>query len=287
MPGELKFGLTQINTGAYSYPATMVRIAQAAESAGFDSVWTSEHVVLPDMPGQQSYVAPEHRYLNPVVALTFIAAHTSTIRLGTGVIVLPQHHPLVLAKELASLDVLSGGRVIFGIGVGWAEPEFRAMGVPFQDRGQRTDEYLAAMRAIWSEASPAYHGQFVSFANVQAYPHPLQQPYPPIVIGGRSHAAYRRAVQVGYGWYGFSLDLEETAHAIADLRQATRRYPRPDFLGELEISVAPRIPVDLAVAQRFAELGVHRLILIPRRSLDGPALEEFVTTVGTKLIGRV
>jgi probable F420-dependent oxidoreductase len=287
MPGELKFGLTQINTGAYSYPATMVRVAQAAESAGFDSVWASEHVVLPDAPGQQSYMAPEHRILNPVVALTFIAAHTSTIRLGTGVIILPQHHPLVLAKELASLDVLSNGRVIFGVGVSRSEPEFRAMGVPFEDRGRRTDEYLAAIRAIWIEPKPAYHGQFVSFANIQAYPHPLQQPYPPIVIGGRSPAAYRRAVEVAHGWYGFSLDLEETAHAIADLRQATRRYPRPEFLGELEISVAPRIPIDLAVAERFAELGVHRLILIPRRSLDGPALEEYIATVGSTLIGRI
>jgi len=225
--------------------------------------------------------------LNPVVALTFIAAHTSTIRLGTGVIVLPQHHPLVLAKELANLDVLSGGRVIFGVGVGWAEPEFRALGIPFEDRGRRTDEYLAAMRAIWSEGKTEYHGRFVSFANVQAYPRPLQQPYPPIVIGGRSPGAYRRAVEVANGWYGFSLDLEETARAIADLRQAARRYPRPDSLEELEISVAPRIPVDLAVAQRFAELGVHRLILIPRRYLDGPALEEFVGTVGSTLVGRV
>ena len=287
MPGGLKFGLTQINTGAYSYPTTMIRIAQAAESAGFDSVWASEHVVLPDVQGQQSYMAPEHRILNPVVALTFIAAHTSTIRLGTGVIVLPQHHPLVLAKELASLDVLSGGRVIFGVGVGWAKPEFRALGVPLEDRGRRTDEYLAAMRAIWSEEKPSYNGQFVSFDNVQAYPRPLQHPYPPIIIGGRSPAAFRRAVEVAHGWYGFSLDLEETANAIADLRQAARRYSRPDFLGELEISIAPRIPIDLAVAQRFAELGVHRLILIPRRSLDGPALEEYIATVGSTFIGRI
>lgn len=287
MPGELKFGLTSINMGAYSYPATMVRIAQAAEAAGFDSVWAGEHVVLPDVQGAQSFMAPEHRFLNPIVALTYIAAHTSTIRLGTGVIILPQHHPLILAKELASLDVLSNGRVIFGVGVSRAEPEFRAMGIPFEDRGRRTDEYLAAMRAIWSETKPAYHGQFVSFANIQAYPHPLQQPYPPIVIGGRSPAAYRRAIEVANGWYGFSLDLEETANAIADIRQATRRYPRPDFLGELEISIAPRIPVDVAVAQRFIELGVHRLILIPRRYLDGPALEEFIATVGNTLIGQV
>src|SRR5438045_9678329 len=104
MPGELKFGLTSIHMGVYSYPETMVRIAQAAEAAGFDSVWAGEHVVLPDMQEAQPFLAPEHRFLNPVVALTFIAAHTSIILLGTGIIVLPQHHPLVLAKDLATVD---------------------------------------------------------------------------------------------------------------------------------------------------------------------------------------
>jgi probable F420-dependent oxidoreductase len=112
-----------------------------------------------------------NRILNPVVALTFVAAHTSTVRLGTGILLLPQHQPLILAKELATLDVLSGGRLMVGVGVGWAEEEFEALGVPFHERGARADEYLAAMRAIWSEEKPAYHGQYVSFQEVQAYPH--------------------------------------------------------------------------------------------------------------------
>ena len=284
MPDQLKFGLTAINGGVTSYPESLVRLAQAAERAGFDSLWAGEHHVL---AASSSLIPATSRYLNPIVALTFVAAHTRTIRLATGVLLLPQHQPLVLAKELASLDVLSGGRLMVGIGVGWAEAEFEALGVPFHDRGARTDEYLAAMRAIWSEDTPAYHGRYVSFEGVQAYPHPVQQPTPPIVMGGRALAVLRRTVEQAHGWYGYALDLEETAKLLAELRDAARRYQRPTELGELEISVAPRIPIDRDTAQRFAELGVHRLILIPPREMDAPALERWVTTVGETLIGRV
>ena len=145
MPDQLKFGLTSINSGATSYPEALVRLAQSAEIAGFDSLWAGEHHVLPE---SSTRFPATNRILNPVVALTFVSAHTRTIRLGTGVLLLPQHQPLILAKELASLDVLSGGRLIVGIGVGWAEAEYEALGVPFHERGARADEYLAAMRAI-------------------------------------------------------------------------------------------------------------------------------------------
>jgi probable F420-dependent oxidoreductase len=222
-----------------------------------------------------------------VVALTYAAAHTRTIRLGTGILLLPQHQPLILAKELASLDVLSGGRLIVGIGVGWEEEEFRALGVPFHERGARTDEYLAAMRAIWSEEAPAYHGRYVSFQDVQAFPHPVQQPFPPIVIGGRAPAVQRRTVEQANGWYGFAMNLDETAALLAQLREAGQRYQRPASLGELEISVAPSVPLDKPTAQRFAELGVHRLILIPPRGGDATALERLISTIGETLVGQV
>src|SRR5918911_5658960 len=162
----MKFGLFSLNTGPCSYPETAIRVAQAAEVAGFDSLWAGEHVVLPSPRTPASPMNPEDRILDPVVTLTFLAAQTRHILLGTGIIILPQRNPLVLAKELASLDVLSGGRLIFGIGVGYLEPEFRALGIPLEDRGERADEYLAAMQAIWSEGKPSYHGQFVSFADV-------------------------------------------------------------------------------------------------------------------------
>ena len=284
MPDQLKFGLTSINLGATSYPEALVRIAQAAETAGFDSLWAGEHHILAE---SSSRISATTHLLNPVVTLTFVAAHTRTIRLGTGILLLPQHQPLILAKELASLDVLSGGRLIVGIGVGWAEAEYEALGVPYRERGARADEYLAAMRAIWSEEKPVYYGRYVSFQGVQAYPHPAQQPTPPIIVGGRAPAVLRRTVEQANGWYGFALDLEETASMLAQLREAAARYHRPASLGELEISVAPRVPLDKETAQRFAELGVHRLILIPPREMDAPALEQWVTTLGETLVGRV
>jgi len=284
MPDQLKFGLTSINSGAISYPEALVRLAQAAETAGFDSLWAGEHHVLAE--SSERFPAT-NRILNPVVALTFVAAHTRTIRLGTGILLLPQHQPLILAKELASLDVLSGGRLIVGIGVGWAEAEYEALGVPYRERGARADEYLAAMRAIWSEDKPAYRGRYVSFQEVQAYPHPMQQPTPPIVIGGRAHAVLRRTVEQANGWYGFALDLDETASLLAQLREAAARYHRPASLGELEISVNPRVPLDKETAQRFAELGVHRLILYPPHGMDAPAIEQWVTTMGETLVGQI
>src|SRR5690348_9782877 len=214
----MKFGLFSMNTGPCSYPESAARLARLAEEVGFESLWVGEHVVLPDPQIPPSPLAPEDRILDPIVALTFLAAHTSKVRLGTGIIILPQHNPLVLAKELASLDVLSGGRLIFGMGVGYLEPEMRALGVPMTDRGARADEYLAAMRAIWTQSQPAYQGRFVSFEGIQAHPHPRQDL--PLVVGGHTASAYRRAVQVGNGWYGFFLDLQRTAQALAGLEEA-------------------------------------------------------------------
>jgi probable F420-dependent oxidoreductase len=284
MPDHLKFGLTSINTGATSYPEALVNLAQAAESAGFESLWAGEHSILAD---STTRMPPTLRILNPLLALTYVAAHTRTVRLGTGVLLLPQHQPLILAKELATLDVLSGGRLMVGVGVGWAEEEYQALGVPFSERGARADEYLAAMRAIWSEDKPVYHGQYVSFQGVQAFPHPIQQPTPPIITGGRAPAVIRRTVEQASGWYGFAYDLDETANVLTQLRQASNRYHRPASLGELEISIAPRIPIDKETAQRFSELGVHRLIFIPPPGKDAPALVQWVTTLGETLVGQV
>jgi probable F420-dependent oxidoreductase len=161
-------------------------------------------------------MAPDERILDPIVTLTFLAAHTQQVRLGTGIIILPQRNPLVLAKELASLDVLSGGRLVCGVGVRYVESEMRAIGVPFAERGARADEYLAAMRAIWTQPKPTFHGQFVSFEGVQAHP----QRNIPIVVEGHMPAAYRRAVERAAGWYGFALDLKDTARCLTRLREA-------------------------------------------------------------------
>ena len=165
--------------------------------------------------------------------------------------------------------------------MGYLEPEFRALGVPFKDRGARTEEYLAAMRAIWSEKKPAYHGRFVSFANIQAHP----QRNIRIVMGGHSPEAYRRAIEYAIGWYGFALDLEGTARALEGLRDAAQRYHRPAELGRLEISITPRGPINRETAEQFAALGVHRLILSPPHKASEAELEEFVVRIGKTLIG--
>jgi probable F420-dependent oxidoreductase len=229
-------------------------------------------------------MAPDQRLLDPIVSLTFLAAHTTRIRLGTGVIILPQRQALVLAKQLASLDVLSGGRVIFGLGVGWCEPEMRSVGVSFPERGRIADDYLAAMRAVWTQPKPAYRGKYVSFEGVQAMPRPVQATVP-IVVGGRTAPAFRRAVTQGHGWYGFGLDVPATETIVAALRDTAKRHPRPAALGRLEISVTPPQPgvPDKATLDAYAMAGVDRLILRPGPEMDAPALERFAADAGTSL----
>ena len=256
----MRFGLFGINIGVCANGQSAAQVAQAAEAVGFESVWTGEHVVLPDPQAPPSPLPPEAPILDPAVALAVIASHTRRLRLGTGIIILPQRNPLVLAKELASVDVVSGGRLIFGLGIGYLKAEFDALGVSFDDKGARTLEYLEAMLAIWTAEKPAYQGRFVSFAGVQSMPRPVQTPHPPIVMGGRTAPAYRRAVTHANGWFGFALDAADTAACLAGLRTALAKHPRPSGLGALEISVTPRGPLDLETVKRFADLGVHRLI---------------------------
>lgn len=284
----MRFGLFAVNMGACADPAVAIRIATLAEELGFDSLWAGEHVVLPDPRVPPAMTDPDEPLLDPIVTLTFLAAHTRRVLLGTGVIVVPQRNPLVLAKELASFDVLSGGRVLFGAGVGYLEPEFRALGVPFADRGARMEDYLAAMRAIW-RGDLAYAGRFAGFAAVRAEPRPGErggERRVPLVIGGHSPSAYRRAVEQADGWYGFALDPDRTASCLAGLREATARFTRSSELGELEISVTPRGPLTPETVARFAALGVDRLIVQPADGLSEAELSAFVAEVGATLIDR-
>lgn len=269
----MKFGLFGINVGPCADPDVALRIAQAAEASGVESVWTGEHVVLPDPQVPPSPVSPETPFLDPAVALASVATGTKTIRLGTGIIILPQRNPLVLAKELASVDVVSHGRLIFGIGIGYLEPEFDALGVPFAHKGARAVDYLQAIRALWTQERPSYHGRFVKFAGIQAFPKPVQQPHPPILMGGATPAALRRAAAHGNGWYGYALSLEATARCIEGLRAAQDELGRPAELGDLEISVTPAGKIEPDTVKRFADLGVHRLIVARRSQTEAQVLE--------------
>lgn len=279
----MRIGLFGINLGACARPEVAARVAQAAEAAGFDSVWTGEHVVLPDPQAPPSPAPPQTPFLDPLVALAHLAAATARVRLATGIVILPQRNPLVLAKEAATLDVVSGGRALLGVGAGYLHQEFAALGVPFERRGPRTDEYIDAMRALWTMERPAFSGAFVSFAGVDAQPRPVQKGGVPIVVGGASPGALRRAVARGHGWYGFALDPAATARCLEGLARAARDVERPAALGRLEITVTPP-PGDLAEqAPRYRELGVDRLALLGMRAHESALLA--LVEEGAKLVG--
>jgi probable F420-dependent oxidoreductase len=260
-------GLFNVNMGAQAAPDRLRAAAEAAEAAGFESLWAGEHVVLPDPQVPPSPMAPQDPALDPFVALTYAAAVTTRIRLATGIVIMPQRNPVVLAKQIASLDVLSGGRFTLGIGVGYLEPEFRAIGANFPERGAVTDEYVAAMQALWYDDAPAFDGRHVAFGGVDAHPRPVQRPVP-IVVGGHTAAAYRRAVERGHGWYGFAMTPETAAASIEGLQRAAGEVARPAELGELELTVTPRGRLTAETAAAFAALGVHRLVVIPNPKDD-------------------
>lgn len=271
----MRLGVFGINSGSTYQPADTVAMAQLAEELGFDSVWAGEHVVVPSPRVAPSPMEPEDPILDPLVHLAFVAAATEQLLLGTGIIILPQRNPLVLAKQAASLDVLSGGRLLLGIGAGYLEPEMTALGVPMDDRGTRTDDHLAAMRAIWTQPGPvAHHGPYVDFAGVDAHPRPVTPGGPRIVVGGHSPAAYRRAVAHGHGWYGFALTPEISAACVDGLRRAADQVERPADLGELELSVTPRRHLDRESLDAFVAAGVDRLVLNTAGDASPDAVEQ-------------
>lgn len=273
------------NSGPYTTRGMLRTLAEAAEATGIGSIWVSEHLVLADPRTPPSPMDPEDPILDPITALAFLAGLTERVRLGTGIVVLPLRRPLVLAKELATVDVLSGGRLILGVSVGYVEAEFRAIGVPFEDRGARLEECLSAIRAIWTADRPRFAGRFVSFDGVQARPRPIQRPHPPIVMGGYAPAVMRRTIRMADGWYGWGLDLDATARRVAILRETAEREPRGDGLGPLEITVTPPGDVDRATAERYAELGVARLNLMLPWGRDEAGLVRFFDDVVEPLVG--
>lgn len=262
----MDFGIVFANTGPFVEPDAAAAFASHAEAAGFESLWTVEHVVVPAgyestypydpsgrMPGNDDAPIPD-----PLVWLSYLAAVTSRIRLATGILIVPQRNPLVLAKQLATLDALSGGRMEFGIGVGWLEEEFDALGVPFARRGARTDEHIAVMRALWDGDHASHHGEFLSFDDVSSNPKPVNGRVP-IHIGGHTRAAAERAGRTGDGFFPAKGDIGELVDIVRQTAAAAGRDPEA-----IEISYGNEAMVgDGAVeeAGRLAELGVDRVIV--------------------------
>ncbi len=258
----MKFGLRYCNTGRYVDPAKAIELVQAGEEAGFDSAWTVEHTVVPanyqsaypySPDGKMAGGVDDFPLPDPIVWMSYVGAATSRIKLATGILILPQHNPVITAKQIATLDYMTGGRVLLGIGVGWLAEEFAAIGADFATRGARTDEYVEAMRCLWSADTPSFAGDYVSFENAHCRPRPIKGSVP-IIVGGHSPAAARRAGRLGDGFFparGLSEELLDIARESAI---AHDRNP-----AHLEITAS--MPEDLADIPRFAALGVSRLLV--------------------------
>jgi probable F420-dependent oxidoreductase len=262
------YGLFGFNDGGLCSPDSMERVVVSAEQLGYESVWTGEHVIMIDPQEPPSPVPPESPMMDTVASLAFAAAKTERIKLGSGVLLLPQRDPIVLAKELAGVDVLSKGRLLFGLGVGYVQGEFEALGIPYEERGPRTTEHIEVLRTLWTQEKPVFDGRFTKFSGIQSHPMPIQKPHPPILVGGHSPPALRRAVAQGDGWYG-CVGLEETKEKLSELEEVAKRVERPESLGRLEITITPPGRdgygdgfIDADQARRFEDLGVDRLVLV-------------------------
>lgn len=260
----MKYGLFAVNYATCGDPETAVRVARHAEDAGLESIWTGEHFVLPDPQPSGFSMSPSTPFLDTIVALTLLSAETSTIKVASGIIELPLYNPVILAKQLASIDQISRGRLIVGVGAGYVPEEFDALGVDLAERGSRMEEYIDAMRALWAAPTPSYSGRHVSFDGVNAYPRPFRAGDLHVVMGGESAPAMRRAITLAQGWYEFYLTLDETERTIHRLTEGLRRHERPAHLGRLEITITPRGSFDQHIRDRYEELGVDRLVFLPK-----------------------
>jgi probable F420-dependent oxidoreductase len=263
----MKYGLYAMNYGSCAEPDNVVRIAKHAEAAGFESLWAGEHFVLPDPKPDWFTMEPTLPYLDAIVAMTLMATHTSTINVGVGVFELPLHHPVMLAKQLVGIDQLSHGRVLAGVGVGYLEAEYAAFGVSLSERGSRADEYIDAMRALWTMPSPEFLGRHVSFSGIDSQPRPVQPGGPPILVGGLSAPARRRAITKGNGWFVYDTDVDTVRDALEHVRIDSEQLERPTELGHLEFTTIPVGTFDGAAAEQFAEAGVDRIVLTPQHDL--------------------
>ncbi len=260
----MKFGLLFANTLGFATPQGAADMARSAEAAGVESVWTVEHVLYPDGyessypydPSGKMAMAADTPLPDPLIWLTWVAAHSETLRLATGILILPQRHPLVLAKELATLDEVSGGRLELGVGVGWLEEEFDALGVPFEGRGRRTDDYIDAMRAVWDSDHASHDGEFTSFSGVSVNPKPVNGRVP-IHIGGHTKAAARRAGRLGDGFVPGEGNLDEL---LGVMRATAEEFGRdPDAIEVTGVHAGLWGDDPLAAVEKMAARGVDRL----------------------------
>jgi probable F420-dependent oxidoreductase len=287
----MKFGLFFANAGPFANPDLFEVLVRRAEELGFESIWTVEHVVVPvgyrsrypysrdgRMPGPESSPIPD-----PLLPLAYAAALTERLRLATGIVIAPQRHPAYLAKELATLDVLSRGRAIAGVGIGWLREEFEVLGIPFEERAARTEETVRAVRSLWAEKPEPFAGKFFRWAPVESRPKPVQKPGVPIVVGGHVEGAARRAARIGDGFFPAQGGLEQLPGLLAALRDECARVGRRPQ--EIEITTGGA-PPDLDTVKRYGDLGVARLVL-PPPAFDAEGLRRGLGAFAEKVIAKV
>jgi probable F420-dependent oxidoreductase len=286
----MKVGLVPVNIGVPRVEP-MIALAEKAEQLGYESLWTFEHVVVPiDYKSKYPYsadgkmaVTPETNFVDPLVALTAIAARTKKVRLGTGVNILSQANPLYLAKQAASLDFVSNGRFMLGLGVGWLREEFEAVGVPFERRGARFDDYVVAMRKAWSGEVVEHESEFVHWHGFKTHPLPVQKPGVPIVVGGVLGKALARVAKYGDGWFAPSSSPANLGPRLKELAQECAKIGRHPKTVEISVMWTPQAGLD--AAKQYRDLGVSRLI-VPVMALGMPpidALERFANEWFPKL----
>ena len=286
----MKFGLMFVNSGPFSNPDLLAHLATTAERCGFESLWTVEHVVIPKgyqtpypyskdgkIPGGEDVAIPD-----PLLPLGFVAALTKKIRLATGVMILPQRHPLYVAKELATLDLLSGGRTILGIGSGWLKEEFDALGLDFHARGARTDEAIKSMRALWRENPSSFHGKHFDFGPVMSFPKPVQKAGVPVHIGGHSPAAAKRAGRLGDGFFPALSEPAQLTELFGLMREAAAKAGRDAKM--IELSCIGRAKAD--AIKPLEDVGIARVILAPP-GFDQEALSRGLEKIGNEVIARM
>jgi probable F420-dependent oxidoreductase len=287
----IKVGLHVLGVGTGSKPDVMGAVAQRADALGFATLWCGEHVVMVDEPGSRYpyaddgkiAVAPDADWLDPLLALTFAAALTSRITLATGILLLPEHNPLVVAKQAATLDVLSGGRFSLGIGVGWSVEEFAALGVPFTGRGARMAEYVAAMRQVWVDDVASFCGDFTCFESVRVNPRPTRDRRLPVLLGGTTDAALGRVAEYGDGWYGFNVQTDAVPDRLQVLADQCSRHGRQ--LRDLTIAVS--VPdADPDALPGLAEAGVTELVVVSSPPAVPDAAADWVSELAARWLAN-
>ena len=263
----MKIGVFAPLAAANADPEFLRTVGHAVEERGFESVWAAEHVVLFDDYASRYPYSPDGRFpgggdsglLEPFTALTFLAGVTGHVRLGTGICLVPQRNPVYTAKQVADLDVLSGGRVDFGVGIGWLREEFEVLQMPFEQRAERCREHVDVMKALWCDEVSEYRGEHYRLRPCRMYPKPVQQPHPPVHVGGESDAALRRVAEFGQGWYSFNRTAAELGGPLRRLDQLLAEKDRSR--ADVEITVCPYLnPLAPAMAEGYGEHGVDRVV---------------------------